>query len=101
MFSVTRLGVIVCFLDDGRMGCYNSGDIVGEKQVDKIVDVKWDKDMYKAVSSNDNVVTFMLAGYSKNNYAYSDKFPLVSYHMTVLSCMQVLMKMRVKKRRDY
>ena len=48
MFSVTRLGVIVCFLDDGRMGCYNSGDIVGEKQVDKIVDVKWDKDMYKA-----------------------------------------------------
>lgn len=38
----------MCFLDDGRIGCYNNDDIVGEKHVDKIVDVKWDKDMYKA-----------------------------------------------------
>jgi len=53
----------VFFLDDGRIGCYNNDDIVRKKTVNEIVDVKWDKDMYKAcvVSSINNSANIAIA----------------------------------------
>jgi len=47
--SLARLGVVVCFINDGRVGCYEEDDIInGKKEVDEIVDVKWGEDSYKA-----------------------------------------------------
>ena len=43
-------GAVVCFLDEGQVGCVTEDKLLGESQVpDSIVQVRWsDKECYKA-----------------------------------------------------
>lgn len=44
----SKLGFVVCFINDGRIGVYTELDIRGDYTMGNIVQVKWGKEFYPA-----------------------------------------------------